>query len=73
MNPHNISGELYREVVWVGKDFTLRIERPHNLYIGSTTHRVVDALGRVYCYPSPTTGLTYIKWEHCNKNNPVDF
>lgn len=68
-----ISGELYREVVWISNGHTLRIEAPRKLYVGETTHRVVDWLGKVYCYPAPSTGLTYIKWEHTDRENPVDF
>ena len=45
----DISGEIWREYDF--GDRVYRIDRPKRLFIGETTHRIVDEKGVTHCVP----------------------
>lgn len=67
----DISVEVWREYDFGGRIY--RIENPKSLYVGNTTHRVVDATGVVHCVPAPGTNGCVLRWQSKDKNNPVNF
>lgn len=71
MQPLDISSELYRTYDFNGRVYT--IENPQVLYIGNTTHRVVDAKGVVHCLPAPGHFGCVLRWESRNPATPVSF
>lgn len=72
---HDITAEEWRDVVFVNFGEKVRIKNPVHLITrkGGKTHRVTTLDGRVYCYPAPETGLTYLVWKPRDLNNPVQF
>jgi hypothetical protein len=46
-----ISDEMWREYEFGGTVY--RIDHPRTLFVGNTTHRVVDDNGVVHCVPAP--------------------
>lgn len=67
----DISHEQERTYIW--RDGSVIIKEPQKLFIGKTTHRVVDSLGDVYCVPSVGYHGCYIVWTPKDKNIPVMF
>lgn len=49
--PKDITVEEWREYDFGGRVY--RIDAPQKLWIGTTTHRVLDAHGIVHCVPAP--------------------
>jgi hypothetical protein len=68
MEPRDISTESWREYDFEGRVY--RIEQPKQLFIGSTTHRVVDAAGVTHCVPAPGHQGCVLRWE---ATPPVSF
>ena len=68
MNPKDISFEKWREYDFGNRVY--RIENPKQLYIGTTTHRVVDANGITHCVPAPGNNGCVLRWE---ASPPVSF
>lgn len=64
----DISSEEWREYEFGGR--TYRINRPSKLYIGSTTHRIVDSDGVTHCCPKPGVGDCVLRWK---ATPPVSF
>ena len=59
--PRDISVEEWREYDFGGRVY--RIERPQQLWVGETTHRVTDAAGIVHCVPAPGRGDCVLRWK----------
>lgn len=59
--PKDISVEEWREYDFVGRVY--RIERPQKLWVGTTTHRVLDIVGIVHCVPAPGYHGCVLRWK----------
>lgn len=59
--PRDISSEEWREYDFGGRIY--RITAPLRLYIGTTTHRVVDADGVTHCLPAPGIAGCVLRWK----------
>ena len=68
IEPKDISSEQYREYDFSGRVY--RIENPKQLYVGTTTHRVVDAEGITHCLPAPGFSGCALRWK---ATPPVSF
>lgn len=71
MEPRDLSDEQWREYDFGGRVY--RIENPRTLWIGTTTHRVLDAAGVVHCAPAPGHQGCVLRWEPRDAGNPVQF
>jgi hypothetical protein len=56
----SLSGEIYREYVFGTTIY--RIDSPVALFIGTTTHRVLDGTGLVHCVPAPGEHGCVVRW-----------
>jgi hypothetical protein len=67
--------EAWREYDWSfqGESRIYRIDNPTVLYVGKTTHRVVDATGVVHCVPAVGEGGCVVRWKPRDPANPVQF
>ena len=61
MDSKDIRTESWREYDFNGRVY--RIERPARLYVGSTTHRVVDQVGITHCVPAPGFHGCVLRWQ----------
>jgi exopolysaccharide biosynthesis protein len=61
LEPKDISSEEWREYDFGGRVY--RIESPQRLYVGTTTHRVVDAAGVTHCVPAPGFEGCAVRWK----------
>jgi hypothetical protein len=43
------------------------------LYVGNTTHRVVDGAGVVHCVPNVGKNGCVLRWKSKDAKHPVDF
>ena len=71
----DISSECYREYEF-GPSFdrvTYRINNPVSLYVGETTHRVIDMSGVVHCVPRPGECNCVLRWEVKAGHSPISF
>ncbi len=59
--PLNIKSEEWREYEFGGRVY--RIDNPQALYLGKTTHRVVDADGITHCLPAPGAQGCIVRWK----------
>ena len=71
MEAKDITTEVYREYDF--GDRVYRIANPVSLYVGSTTHRVVDAAGVAHCLPAPGYFGCVLRWQNKDKAVPVNF
>lgn len=71
MEPRDLTKEAWREYDFA--DRVYRIEAPQYLYIGTTTHRVVDSNGVVHCVPSPGQMGCVLRWKPRDASEPVQF
>ncbi len=71
MEPKDLSDELWREYDFGGRAY--RIENPKSLYVGTTTHRVVDAENTVHCVPAPGKEGCVLRWKTRDPAKPVLF
>jgi hypothetical protein len=71
----DLSQEKWREYDFMdgANARTYRIVEPASLYVGTTTHRVVDKGGTVHCVPAPGFRGCILRWEPKDKANPVQF
>jgi hypothetical protein len=71
----DLSKEAYREYVMpvAGGVTVYRIEAPRSLWVGTTTHRVLDAAGVVHCLPAPGVAGTALRWQPKDASEPVQF
>jgi hypothetical protein len=60
MEAKDVSTELWREYDYGGRIY--RIDKPQRLYIGTTTHRVVDVAGITHCVPAPGFQGCALRW-----------
>lgn len=60
MEPKDITCELWREYDFNGRVY--RIDLPKELYVGNTTHRVVDITGLAHCVPAPGFHGCVLRW-----------
>lgn len=60
MEPKSLRTEEWREYDFEGR--TYRIGDPQELYVGTTTHRIVDAHGVVHCVPAPGHHGCVLRW-----------
>lgn len=67
----DLSKELWREYDFGGRVY--RIDEPVSLWIGKTTHRVLDAAGIVHCTPAPGEGGCVLRWCPRDSAEPVQF
>lgn len=72
--PKDITSEIYREYN-LGNGRFYRIEDPQELYVGATTHRVVDKDGVAHCIPFPAAGnqVITLKWKNRDGKPRVNF
>ena len=61
MEPKDLASEQWREYDFGGRIY--RIEKPVRLYIGRSTHRVVDGQGIVHCVPAPGYAGCVLRWQ----------
>lgn len=61
MEAKDLSTEEWREYDF--GDRTYRINCPKSLYVGTTTHRVVDAEGVTHCVPAPGINGCVLRWK----------
>ncbi len=71
MERKSLNAELWREYEFAGKVY--RIDRPQWLYIGTTTHRIVDNDNIVHCVPSVGIQGCVLRWKNFNDDVPVNF
>lgn len=60
MEGRDISSEQWREYDFEGRVY--RIESPVRLYVGTSTHRVVDSSGITHCVPAPGYQGCALRW-----------
>ncbi len=66
----SLTDEIWREYDVPGRDTPYRITSPLALWVGETTHRVLDSENVVHCIPWKGTIL---RWLPRNLENPVAF
>jgi hypothetical protein len=66
--PLNIKSEVWREYEFGGRVY--RIENPQQLWLGKTTHRVLDGEGITHCVPAPGCQGCVVRWK---ADPPVSF
>lgn len=71
MEPKDISTELWREYDFGGRVY--RIDLPKDLYIGTSTHRVVDITGMVHCVPAVGYHGCVLRWQSKDGGPDVRF
>lgn len=72
----DISSEQWREYQWhigAGQNITYRITDPVALYVGNTTHRVLDSEGVVHCVPNVGHFGCALRWKVKDGATPVRF
>ena len=77
MERKELTGELWREYDWLCPSSNInrahRIYGPVAVWIGSTTHRVLDSTGIVHCVPSVGQLGCVLTWKPKDAANPVQF
>jgi hypothetical protein len=71
LEPQDISKEEWHEYSFEGQ--ICRINSPKTLYVGTTTHRVVDATGIVTVCPAPGYHGCVLRWLPRDAADPVQF
>ena len=69
--PKDLGKEAWREYDFEGR--TYRIDAPKTLWIGTTTHRVLDGGGIVHCVPAPGERGCVLRWQPKDAAAPVQF
>jgi hypothetical protein len=59
--PKSLDDEEWREYDFGGRIY--RITAPKELYVGTTTHRVIDSAGVVHCLPSVGQQGCVLRWK----------
>jgi hypothetical protein len=73
MEPKDLTVEEWREYDMPSRPEPYRINEPKQLYCGTTTHRIVDAVGVVHCVPAPGRHGCILRWKPRDRNKPVQF
>ncbi len=73
MQPKNLKDELWREYDFGGRVTAYRILDPVSLFVGATTHRIIDAEGVVHCVPTVGVNGCVLRWLPRDGSNPVAF
>lgn len=71
MDPKDITKEEWREYDFC--DHVYRIDAPQTLWIGSTTHRILDSKGVIHCLPAPGQFGCVLRWKPKDSADPVQF
>jgi hypothetical protein len=71
MDAKSLTTEEYREYDFSGR--TYRIDAPVALYVGKTTHRILDSSGIVHCVPAPGQNDVVLRWKVKAGADPVSF
>lgn len=73
LDKKDITTEEYRE--YDLGDRTYRINNPTWLYVGTTTHRIVDSEHVIHCIPFPVAGdkTVILRWKSRDPKVPVNF
>lgn len=77
--PKDLTKEEYREYefLWAVDPSVLyrqyRVTAPQKLWIGTTTHRVLDGAGMVHCVPAPGERGCVLRWKPKDAADPVQF
>ena len=71
MDSKKLEGVVWREYDYGGR--VVRIDNPVELWIGETTHRVLDAQGVVWCVPAPGHCGCVLRWKKADGEPPVRF
>ncbi len=72
MDAKSLTDEEYREYDFNGRIY--RIDNPVALYVGKTTHRVLDTQGIVHCIPAPSSANDCVlRWKPKEGADPVAF
>lgn len=74
MEPKDLTKELRREYDYGGGHVYL-IHMPQTLWVGTSTHRVLDAGGVVHCVPFPVCDgkAVFLRWMPKDAAEPVQF
>jgi hypothetical protein len=72
--PKDLTKEARREYDY-GGGHVYMIVGPQKLWVGKTTHRVLDSEGVVHCVPFPTCDgkAVFLRWYPRNAAEPVQF
>lgn len=71
MEPKDLTKEQWREYDFSGRVY--RIDSPLTLWIGTTTHRVLDGAGVVHCVPAPGQDGCALRWKPKDAGEPIQF
>jgi hypothetical protein len=71
MDRKDLTPELWREYDWAGRVY--RINNPIALWVGTTTHRVLDNEDVVHCVPNVGEKGCVLRWQNKDKSEPVNF
>lgn len=67
----DLTSEEWREYDFAGRSY--RICAPLTLWVGKTTHRVLDTQGVVHCVPAPGVGDCVLRWAPKDVREAVQF
>ena len=71
MQEQDLANELWREYDFDGRIY--RIDNPVSLWVGNTTHRVLDVNGVVHCVPNVGQNGCILRWKTIEGLAPVAF
>ncbi len=71
MERKSLENEMWREYDFGGRVY--RIDEPRWLYVGETTHRIVDKQYIVHCVPSVGFKGCVLRWKNKDNDKPVNF
>ena len=75
LNEGDLTDEEWREYDIPGRDMPYRINHPVTLYtrLDGTTHRILDATGRVHCVPFGGNSGVVLRWKSKPDCDPCAF
>ena len=63
----------YRLIDSTGCPHDYKIVSPLKLWVGTTSHRILDSAGIVHCVPSVGVNATVLRWKPKDVSDPVQF
>jgi len=69
--PLPLSKEAWREYDFKGRIY--RIDSPLKIWLGETTHRILDSCGIVHCAPRPGYDGCVLRWMPEDAHEPVNW